>query len=244
MMGHRIDRYFGKEPPGEPFKLFGKRHLVALGVIVAINVALALWKPKKESTRRAIRTGIAASFVANEGLMHTWHIHTGQWSHKTVLPLHLCGVMIYTNCYLLLRPNDELFQIAYYLSVPAASQALLTPDAGIYELPHFRAVTTFIAHGLLVTAPIYMTMVEGFRPRAESIPRAIKLLNMLGVPMLLVNRIMGSNYMFLNRKPDTASLLDKLGPWPVYLVWLEALAVAFMGLAYLPFAIARWLKKP
>jgi len=242
-MSHLIDRYFGKQPPGAPFKLFGKLHLIALGVIVAINVGLALWKPKKESTRKAIRTGMAAAFVANEGLMHYWHVRTGQWSHKTVLPLHLCGAMIYTNCYLLVKPNDELFQMSYYLSVPGAMQALVTPDAGIYELPHFRAVTTFVAHGLLVTAPIYMATVEGYRPRAQSIPKAVKLLNLLGAPMLLVNRVMGSNYMFINRKPDTPSLLDKLGPWPVYLIWLEALAVVFMGLAYLPFAIARWLKK-
>ena len=32
------------------------------------------------------------------------------------------------------------------------------------------------------------------------------------------NRIAGSNYGFLNRKPSTASLLDVMGPWPWYVV--------------------------
>ena len=31
------------------------------------------------------------------------------------------------------------------------------------------------------------------------------------------NRIAGTNYGFLNRKPSTASLLDVLGPWPWYI---------------------------
>ena len=31
------------------------------------------------------------------------------------------------------------------------------------------------------------------------------------------NVIAGTNYGYLNRKPPTASVLDVLGPWPVYL---------------------------
>ena len=33
-----------------------------------------------------------------------------------------------------------------------------------------------------------------------------------------VNRLTGSNYGFLNGKPSTGSLLDVLGPWPLYVV--------------------------
>ena len=51
------------------------------------------------------------------------------------------------------------------------------------------------------------------------------------------NQAIGSNYMFLARKPGSASLLDVLGPWPVYLVWLEVLALIMVGLMYVPYAV-------
>lgn len=35
---------------------------------------------------------------------------------------------------------------------------------------------------------------------------------------MVFNALAGTNYGFLNSKPTTPSLLDVLGPWPVYLL--------------------------
>jgi hypothetical integral membrane protein (TIGR02206 family) len=61
-------------------------------------------------------------------------------------------------------------------------------------------------------------------------------LNILLVVVYAVNRMTGGNYMFVSRKPETASLLDVLGPYPWYLLSLEAVAVVLFLLMYLPFA--------
>lgn len=100
-----------------------------------------------------------------------------------------------------------------------------------------RWLIYFISHGLLVLAPLWLAIVEGFRPTLRSVARVLIGGNVVAAVVFVVNQAIGSNYMFLARKPGSASLLDVLGPWPVYLVWLEVLALIMVGLMYVPYAV-------
>ena len=62
-------------------------------------------------------------------------------------------------------------------------------------------------------------------------------LNAWLVIVYLVNVALGSNYLFVNRKPDTASLIDVLPAWPWYVLVLEAICLVVFVICYLPFAI-------
>jgi uncharacterized membrane protein YwaF len=58
-----------------------------------------------------------------------------------------------------------------------------------------------------------------------------------------LNFLIGSNYLFISHKPETASLLDVLPAWPYYILIIELLAAFFILLFYAPFAIKDKLKK-
>jgi hypothetical integral membrane protein (TIGR02206 family) len=230
--------FWGIDYPGPPFRLFGASHLVALGVIGLVNIAICFfWRNPSEAARRRFRYGLSALLLVNESLYHLWALTTGQWSIQVHLPFHLCSVLVYTTSIMLITKSYRVYEFCYFLGIGGAIQALLTPDAGMYDFPHIRFLVAIVSHGTMVTAALYMTAIEGFRPTWKSLRNTIIVLNIYVVPVFVLNSFIGSNYLFISRKPDTASLIDVLGPWPWYILSLEAMGLAIFLLLYLPFAI-------
>jgi len=236
-----MTEFFAKNYTGEPFQLFGTAHLVALGVVLLINVLVILIR-KNPSTqlRLTIRYTLAAILVLNETAWHLWNYFTGQWTLQTMLPFHLCSVLVWLSAYMLITKSYAIYEFAYFLGIAGAMQALLTPDAGIYGFPHFRFFQVIVSHGAIVTAAIYMTFVEGYRPYWKSLVRVAVWGNLYMLVIMAVNFSLGSNYLFIARKPDTPSLIDLLGPWPWYILAIEGVALVLCLVLYMPYALRDW----
>jgi hypothetical integral membrane protein (TIGR02206 family) len=232
------DFFAGPNYQGEPFVLFSPAHVIALLTIVALNLALFFLRRRfSERARRWFRYGLAGVLLVDEAVLHLWRWSTGQWTVQEMLPLHLCSVLIFVSAFLLLTKNYRLYEFVYFLGLGGASQALLTPDAGPYGFPHFRFFQVFISHGAIFTTAVYMTLVERYRPRRRSLIRVLGSLHVYALVVLGINALLGSNYLFITRKPDTASLIDVLGPWPWYVLVLDGIALGTFLLLYLPFEI-------
>ncbi len=226
------------EYQGAPFQLFGPPHLTALALVVLLNIWLiARGSRLKPRARRTWRYGLAAVLLVDEAIWHVWNVGTGKWSLQTTLPFHLCSVFVFLSAVMLIRKDRRIYEFAYFLGIAGATQALLTPDAGPYGFPHLRFFQVMISHGCIVTAAIYMTAVEGFRPTWSSLRRVLVGGNLYMVAVGLVNAVLGSNYLFIARKPETASLLDVLPAWPWYIPVLEVIGAVLCLLLYLPFAL-------
>lgn len=233
-----MTQFFAKDYTGGAFELFGSAHLVALALVLLINlVIVASRKRFTDLGKKRFRFGLAALLVINELAFHLWNYSIGQWTIQTMLPLHLCSVLVWVSAYMLLTRSYSIYEFAYFLGIGGAIQALLTPDAGIYGFPHFRFFQTIISHGAIVTAAIYMTLVEGYRPYWSSLVRVAIWGNIYMAAVGIVNWLVGSNYLFIARKPDTASLIDMLGPWPWYIISLEVVAILMCLVLYLPYAV-------
>lgn len=233
-----MTQFFAKDYTGGAFELFGSAHLVALALVLLINlVIVASRKRFTDLGKKRFRFGLAALLVINELAFHLWNYSIGQWTIQTMLPLHLCSVLVWVSAYMLLTRSYSIYEFAYFLGIGGAIQALLTPDAGIYGFPHFRFFQTIISHGAIVTAAIYMTLVEGYRPYWSSLVRVAIWGNIYMAAVGIVNWLVGSNYLFIARKPDTASLIDMLGPWPWYIISLEVVAILMCLALYLPYVL-------
>lgn len=233
-----MSNFFAKDWTGAPFELFGTAHLIALALVALANVALFYVRNHtSETARRNIRYGMAIFLILNETAWHLWKWSIGEWTVQMMLPLHLCSVLVWLSAYMLITKNRAIYEFAYLLGIAGALQALLTPDAGIYGFPHFRFFQTMLSHGVIVTAALYMTIVEGFRPTWASVRRVLVGSYLYALHVWVINDLIGSNYLYIAHKPETASLIDVLPPWPGYIPIILALAVIFILLFYLPFAI-------
>ena len=230
--------FFAKDWHGAPFELFGPAHLTALAVIFLINILIVYLRNNfSPRARLATRYTLAALLLINETGWHLWNYSIGQWTIQTMLPLHLCSLLVFASAYMLITKSYAIYEFAYFLGIGAAVQALITPDAGIYGFPHFRFFQVMISHGVMVTAAIYMTAAEKYRPYPRSLLRLLIWGNVYMVAVFILNQWLGSNYLFIAHKPETPSLIDVLGPWPWYILSLEAFAIVVFCLLYLPFAI-------
>ena len=236
--------FFAKDWQGEPFQLFGAPHVIGLILILAINVWILFgWKNPSQRTRRIFRYALALLLVVDELTWHWWNWYVGSWSIQYTLPLHVCSIMVWLSAFMLVTENFFLYDFIYFMGIGAATQALLTPDAGIYGFPHFRFFQTLLSHGMIVTTAVYLTAIEGFRPTWKSLGKVVIGMNVYLAAIMIVNAILGSNYLFVAHKPETPTIIDLMPPWPWYILILEAMGLAISLILYIPFAIKDWRAK-
>ncbi len=235
-----MDQFFAGNYPGPAFEFLGTAHLAALAALVLLNLLLLTFRKADEATKQRIRWIMALVLWGNEIAWHTWNAAVGKWTLQTMLPLQVCSVLVWVGALMLVTKNYRIYEFMYLMGIGGAMQALATPDLGIYGFPHFRFFQTFISHGLIVTSAIYMTVVEGFRPTWMSLVRVAVWMNIYMVIVYLININLGSNYLMINGKPATPSLLDLMPDWPIYILYMETLGVVTFVLLYLPFAIKDW----
>jgi hypothetical integral membrane protein (TIGR02206 family) len=139
-------------------------------------------------------------------------------SLDTSVPLQLCDLAELISAYALWSQRHWAFVLTYYWGLVLSSQALITPDVGAPDFPGHGFLTFFSLHVLVVWAAIYLTWGRRMRPNWRSYRFAVIVTLAWAVITFTFNAITGTNYGYLNRKPPTASLLDVLGPWPLYLL--------------------------
>ena len=215
-------------------QLFGPLHLAILASILAVAVVLSRLARGSSGAGRRIRLALGVFLLLNEAVWWVYRIRHEGFRFPGGLPLQLCDFALWLTILALLTMNRWAYEVAYYAGLAGAAMAVLTPDLWA-PLCSYPSLYFFLEHGGAIVAVLTLTWGKLARPQPGSMWRALLILNAYAAVVGGFNALFGANYMYLCRKPASASLLDYLGPWPLYLLAGEALGIALFWLLWLPF---------
>ncbi|MFK9095381.1 TIGR02206 family membrane protein [Bacillus salipaludis] len=235
--------WFGRSYKNYDFEMFSISHFVILSICIVVSALLFFYREKlKDEKWRAAEIGVAISLIMAESTYHFWMLFNDIWNASHAIPLELCSISLILTVLLLQSRKKIIYEILLFTALLGASQALFTPLLN-YEFPHFRFFHFFYTHLMIILVPLYFTWAKGYRPTIWSVLKLFIFLNVLMPIIMLINKLVGGNYMFLSHKPDSASLLDVLGPYPWYILSLEALLVSLSLIVWLIFRVKGAVKK-
>lgn len=210
-------------------------HIGALAATAAV-AGLLVAGARSRGDRWALPAGrtlgalILVAFVCE----HATYAARGEWELDVNLPLHLTDAVTLASVVALWRPRSGLLvELVYFWALSASLQAVLTPDLG-ESFPDPLFVTYFATHSGAIAAACLLVFGMRLTPRPGAVPRVFACTVAWAALAAAGALLTGGNYMFLRRKPDDGSLLDLMGPWPVYILVAAAVAlVMFAALAAL-----------
>ena len=225
---------------GERFVAFSGPHLAILAFTIVGATGLVWYGRARRDTRgplvvsRILGWTLLAIFVAST--LYSWL--PPEWDLQQSLPLHLSDILRVVASIALITHRQWAVATTHFLGLTINLQAMLTPDITYGPEPGLQLFWYWSMHVLVMWAPILLTWGFGYRPTWRGYRFTLALAVTWAAITFAVNAAIGTNYGYLNRKPANPSLLDVLGPWPVYVgvelalvlgVW-AAIAAIWVGL--------------
>ena len=213
--------------------LFGPLHLTLLALTVAIAAALCVLLRTGKIPPGAVRLAIGYGLAIDELIWWAFRYSHEGLRFPVNLPLQLCDATVWATVLACTTLVPAMVEFAYFAGIAGAGMALITPDLWS-PWPSYPAVYFFLAHGGIVIGAAVLVYGRIAPLRAGAVWRAYGLLLVYAAAVGAFNAMCKSNYMYLRQKPGNASLLDVLGPWPMYLIAGAAVALALFWLLWLP----------
>lgn len=221
------------------FVLFGFEHILAILAFAIFGYILINWA-KTVSKEKQFKIGNIFAYSMSITIVF-WtflKIYNRGFDIKHDLPFHLCNFIALLLPVLTITRKKIYYEILLFWIFAGTSQAIITPDIK-NGFPHFHFLKYWIIHAGLIVFILYITHIYNMRPTLKSVFKSFLALQAYFILMLIINKITGANYFYINRKPEGASILDYLGDWPYYILVGEIILLPYFLIIYLPFYLTR-----
>lgn len=226
------------EPIGR-MPTFGIEHLAVLAVLLVLTVALPLLArraDRRAAERWAARAGWA--LLAATLLWTAWGMLPPHWDVEQSLPFHFSDMLRLVTAVALITRSGWAIALSYFGGLTLNLQSVLTPDLTYFHAPALELAMYWLLHAAVHLAPVVLVWGLGYRPTWSGYGAAFALTVAWAGLALVANAVTGANYGYLSHAPEGPSLLDALGPWPLYLAWEAALVATVWALMTWPWTTA------
>ena len=216
------------------FTPYGASHLAAIAVMVvgAVVLVVAGRRRRRRDPGDRLGRGLGVAILVTTVPLQVLYFTPDYWSLQVTLPIQLCDLAALTAAYALLTHRWWAAALTYFWGLTLTTQAIATPNL---ETPFPDPVfwLYWAMHIGTVWAAAHLTWGRGVTPDWRGYRFALAATAAWAAAVYGFNLLAGTNYGFLNRKPDATSILDLLGPWP----WYVAAEVVIIATVW---ALATW----
>ena len=158
-------------------------------------------------------------------------IYYREWTIIKTLPLEISYLTSFAIPVFLYKPSRKLQSWIFYIGIWSAAAAFLNTIM-MGEEPWHMLLRYYGHHGVLLYFGISI-YISGYRPTLEDYYKTAKIMLLIIFIIGLINKIIGSNYMFTRFKPAGMNLTLLMADWPYYFIIIVSIGLVFCYLLYL-----------
>ena len=206
------------------FELYGVGHLAWLAAITAaVIIYSSHYKKLSQGKRDKVKKFFAVAILLSE-IYKDIVILIIKAPIINYLPLHLCSFAIFA---MLLdafgRKKPLIKQMFAFAFAPGAAAALLFCNWTCYPFFHFMTIHSFVFHGWIIIYFVMQYRSGEVELTYKGLWKSLAIIYACAVPVCLINKAWGTNYMFLNSASEGS---------PLVILW-QIFGPAFSEMGYL-----------
>lgn len=208
---------------------YGVEHVTMLLVSIVATLAVVVFVRGRRDFTAVCRmaTGFGWLLLVISVAWTLWGMTPTQWNINESLPFHFSDALRLITAIALITRSGWSVAVSYYWGLTLNTQSLLTPNLNYFSYPVVEFAMYWFLHIAVLVAPALLVWGLGYRPSWKGFGWAYLITVGWAALTLGVNAMTGANYGFLSHAPPGTSVLDVLGPWPIYLL-SEAMLVALV----------------